>query len=531
MKKRISIIVIAAIILLVSSLLLINSKLSFFSVNSLSINTIRVDKNLSEDLYKELVDGINDGELSDHVMDPSNISFVEMGSWFNVKRQYVFDYDLDQEKLYFSHDGIVYSIKESYLDTILLAQEFDYLYRGRKILSPKVLLKGENKQVSYLFDWDYRRYKEDIHHYSMSFLIGEASSKIEAIKVEEKGQTMVVELNIMADVIVLKDKAGNELSYSKKENAILIDMPTRDGHYDLEMNLTWKHDDYNGQMNLEIPLDVDYPVEFSLDKNEITRGEFAKVIAINADDEDGLYMEPSLDVNASFMKLGDKYVCLLASTYYTKIDDYQLIYGSNERAYESSLKVTPRVFNTQYLVINETTAKNTKNDEARAQFNAYYSPVKKVSEFNDPTAYDGFILPVKGRLSTEFGVTRHVNGSLISYNHSGLDIAAPRGTDVLATARGKIVLSMDMILTGKTMVIDHGNGLLSSYYHMDTRDYEAGEIVSQGQVIGTVGTTGFSTGPHLHFMISYFAKNLEPGYFIYGEPVTYDNYKELFNRD
>ena len=72
-------------------------------------------------------------------------------------------------------------------------------------------------------------------------------------------------------------------------------------------------------------------------------------------------------------------------------------------------------------------------------------------------------------------------------------------------------------------MIDHGEGLFSVYHHMRTLSVNAGEIVERGQKIGEVGSTGFSTGPHLHFMISYYTMNLEPGYFLVGQPLTYDN--------
>ena len=137
------------------------------------------------------------------------------------------------------------------------------------------------------------------------------------------------------------------------------------------------------------------------------------------------------------------------------------------------------------------------------------------------------MLPTKGRLTTEFGESRTVNGAPTTYRHNGIDIGAPRGTEVIATNSGKVVLAYELILTGNTVIIDHGEGIFSAYDHMDTLLVAEGDFVEQSQMIGTVGTTGFSTGPHLHFMISYFDINLEPGYFLYGEPSTKENYTEI----
>jgi murein DD-endopeptidase MepM/ murein hydrolase activator NlpD len=137
-------------------------------------------------------------------------------------------------------------------------------------------------------------------------------------------------------------------------------------------------------------------------------------------------------------------------------------------------------------------------------------------------------LPVGGRLTTEFGETRYVNDFPTSYRHLGLDIAAPEGTEVKASNRGKVVLARSLILTGNTVMIDHGEGLFSVYHHLLKLSVKAGAVVERGQKIGEVGSTGFSTGPHLHFMISYFTTNLEPGYVLFGQPVTYENYEELF---
>jgi murein DD-endopeptidase MepM/ murein hydrolase activator NlpD len=110
----------------------------------------------------------------------------------------------------------------------------------------------------------------------------------------------------------------------------------------------------------------------------------------------------------------------------------------------------------------------------------------------------GFLMPVEGRISTRFGVRRVLNGKPRSL-HSGVDIAVGKGTPIKASNGGRIVLADGLYLSGNTVVVDHGWGVSTNYAHLDRIDVTEGQMVEKGQVIGTVGSTGRSTGPHLHF--------------------------------
>lgn len=122
----------------------------------------------------------------------------------------------------------------------------------------------------------------------------------------------------------------------------------------------------------------------------------------------------------------------------------------------------------------------------------------------------GFLQPAQGRISGVFGSQRILNGRPRS-PHSGLDIAAPIGTPILATADGVVSLVHDgMILTGKTIMIDHGFGLDSVYIHMSEIKVEEGQRVQQGDEIGAIGMTGRTNGPHLHFGISWYGARMDP---------------------
>ena len=111
---------------------------------------------------------------------------------------------------------------------------------------------------------------------------------------------------------------------------------------------------------------------------------------------------------------------------------------------------------------------------------------------------EGFLLPLQGRITTRFGTGRVLNGKPRS-SHSGVDISGKKGKPVKGSNSGKVLLAEDLYLSGKTIVVDHGWGVSTIYAHLDRIDVREGQDVERGQVLGTVGTTGRSTGPHLHF--------------------------------
>ncbi len=120
-----------------------------------------------------------------------------------------------------------------------------------------------------------------------------------------------------------------------------------------------------------------------------------------------------------------------------------------------------------------------------------------------------FIAPVKGRVSGRFGSRRVINGQ--SKNpHSGEDIAAPKGTKVAAMNSGTVSLTHDHFFTGKGVILDHGVGLHSMYFHLSKISVKEGQVVKKGQTIGKVGSTGRATGPHLHWGVRLNGSRINP---------------------
>ena len=125
----------------------------------------------------------------------------------------------------------------------------------------------------------------------------------------------------------------------------------------------------------------------------------------------------------------------------------------------------------------------------------------------------GFVLPAQGRRSGRFGVRRFFNGEPRS-PHTGLDIAVPRGAAVNTSAGGRVLAVDDYFFNGKTVFIDHGNGLISMYCHLDSSAVDAGEAVVKGQRIGAAGMSGRATGPHLHWSVILNGAMVDPELFV-----------------
>ncbi|GAC1514147.1 MAG: hypothetical protein NVS1B4_01120 [Gemmatimonadaceae bacterium] len=113
-------------------------------------------------------------------------------------------------------------------------------------------------------------------------------------------------------------------------------------------------------------------------------------------------------------------------------------------------------------------------------------------------------------------------GDVPGWRHTGVDIAVARGTPIAAPAAGLVADVGDYTLTGRTIAIDHGQGVYSAYFHLDTALVKKGDVVRQGRVLGKVGVTGLTTGPHLHFGIYVHGRDVNPSAW-YAMPMVLKN--------
>jgi len=121
-----------------------------------------------------------------------------------------------------------------------------------------------------------------------------------------------------------------------------------------------------------------------------------------------------------------------------------------------------------------------------------------------------FIMPLDGIITGVYGSQRILNGKP-KWPHYGIDIAAKQGTHIKSSANGIVTMAEDdLYYTGGTVIMDHGHGISTIYSHLENVLVSVGDKINQGDIVGTVGSTGRSTGPHLDFRINWFQTRLDP---------------------
>jgi murein DD-endopeptidase MepM/ murein hydrolase activator NlpD len=159
-------------------------------------------------------------------------------------------------------------------------------------------------------------------------------------------------------------------------------------------------------------------------------------------------------------------------------------------------------------VSKEITEPNTANQKRIAKEAVTVASLKAEGSDECPQEFH-FSAPHNGRISGVFGSQRTYNGKP-GAPHSGIDFEGNLGDPILAPEAGKVIMIEDLFVSGKTMLVDHGCGLISSFLHLDSTDRKVGDYLKKGDVLGKAGKSGLATGPHLHWGINLGSVRLDP---------------------
>lgn len=220
------------------------------------------------------------------------------------------------------------------------------------------------------------------------------------------------------------------------------------------------------------------------------------------------------DQPLNFAPHEDGYAALVGIDAFTEPGIYDLeISGGDERGLWEPLRARVPLVETDY---------GTQNIEVGEELNALLDPQVRATEdaflreifaqFSEEPRWDGvFQTPVTTTIvSAGYGGSRSYNGGPVEIYHTGVDYAVPEGTDVLAPAPGVVVFSDTLELRGNVIIIDHGMGVMTGYYHLVELIAMPGDEVAVGDVIGRVGSTGLSSGAHLHWDLRIMNVTVDP---------------------
>ena len=195
--------------------------------------------------------------------------------------------------------------------------------------------------------------------------------------------------------------------------------------------------------------------------------------------------------------------------------------GDKADVQRKSFAIGPMQYAEQRLTVPPGKVDLSKADLARYERERAHQ-AQVIATFTDaPPPGLGLRQPVAGPRSGSFGLRRVFNGQARN-PHSGMDIAAPTGTPVVAPRAGRVIDTGDYFFNGNTVWLDHGAGLLTLYCHLSTVQVKVGDVLDSGATLGAVGATGRVTGPHLHWSVSLNRVMVDPALFLQADAAPAD---------
>jgi len=408
---------------------------------------------------------------------------------------------------------------DHYLEKLPILNHFSHL------MPSKPRLQVNDTTIDYAYNQDWHLHATE----NVTYDVKEQTKHHETYYTETDAIDISIEFNRSSpNQILLAIDNGKEETTQTLTDMRNLPIPDRSGRYTYTLMAIW--DDatlgYTGKINYIFGLDLHLNESLHLNKTTFEPGDCIAVLIEQPFGLDYRIETPIFKNTIGIFHYENELVALVPIDSRTTPGNYSLnLYKDSTNTLIETIdyQIIEKIFETQQLTVNNTTASLRSDENAK----------KDAEKFKNAKAHsvgknlwDGpFLQPVEGRISTEYSVIRFVNNGPESSRHNAIDIAAPQGTPIKAAHNGIVTFSSDLIISGNVVVLDHGLGLFTTYVHMHKIYVEDGQEVNKGDIIGEVGTTGYSTGPHLHFSVSKNGVNLNPWKFMEEDPLVFPTWK------
>lgn len=263
-----------------------------------------------------------------------------------------------------------------------------------------------------------------------------------------------------------------------------------------------------GSIQYRFSVDYSFTPAFNISRVEVPQGGLLLVTIANTNGRE-VSAVTNFDYTAGMITSEDEAWCYIPVSHTIPSGAYNITVSCGAFSRDFPITVTKEAFEEQHLTIDEDTVSSTTGEDASREFAEAMAVIYK--NFDPVTYWSGtFIQPVEGSITTQYGLYRYTNGSETPTRHAGIDIAADAGTAIKAPAAGKVIFSGHLTVSGNTVVIEHGNGLHSLFFHMQENSCSVGDLLLQGDTVGLLGSTGYSSGPHLHYQLMIGDSSINP---------------------
>lgn len=219
---------------------------------------------------------------------------------------------------------------------------------------------------------------------------------------------------------------------------------------------------------------------------------------------------------------GGRQVAYLPIPYDCAPGSYEVTVAAGSYSWTLPLQVRTAQFDQEYLESWDLPAADPAavSDEALAEFEAAMTPL--YTQLDEEYYWEGvFETPAEGDMTRRYGAYRYIGQDRTPSRHEGIDIAAQGGAPVVCPGNGRVVFAGELAHTGNTIVVEHGGGLKSYFYHLRHLNVREGDYVFTGNFIGTAGSTGYATDDHLHYEVRIGAATIDPELLLNGASGLY----------